>query len=51
MNRLFSICILTLMTVFACNSKTEVSKSEPPNVIIILVDDFKAFCIYWCRDF
>ncbi|TWO33429.1 sulfatase-like hydrolase/transferase [Seonamhaeicola sediminis] len=39
MNRLFSICILTLITVFACNSKTEVSKSEPPNVIIILVDD------------
>ncbi|MFD2725178.1 sulfatase-like hydrolase/transferase [Hyunsoonleella rubra] len=27
------------LLLFACKSKTEISKSEPPNIIIILVDD------------
>lgn len=41
MNRFFLICFLTLIVVFACKSKPEkeVSKTEAPNIIIILVDD------------
>jgi len=39
MNRFFSICILIFPLLFACKSKTETSKREPPNVIVILVDD------------